>query len=101
MGKPPFFGSLWVKSRSDEGSVIIPRGYRIGYVRQTLEFTEDTILQEGMKGLPEGEQDHYWKVEKILMGLGFSLADMKRPPREFSGGFQVRLNLAKVLVSDP
>ncbi len=100
-GKTTLFRIIVGEEPSDEGSVIIPRGYRIGYVRQTLEFTEDTILQEGMKGLPEGERDHYWKVEKILMGLGFALADMKRPPREFSGGFQVRLNLAKVLVSDP
>ena len=100
-GKTTLFRIIVGEEFPDEGSVIIPRGYRIGYVRQTLEFTEDTILQEGMKGLPEGERDHYWKVEKILMGLGFSLADMKRPPREFSGGFQVRLNLAKVLVSDP
>ena len=99
-GKTTLFRIIVGEEPADEGSVIIPRGYRIGYVRQTLEFTEDAILQEGMKGLPEGERDHYWKVEKILMGLGFSLADMKRPPREFSGGFQVRLNLAKVLVSD-
>jgi len=100
-GKTTLFRIIVGEEPSDEGSVVIPRGYRIGYVRQTLEFTEDTLLQEGMEGLPEGERDHYWKVEKILMGLGFSPADMKRPPREFSGGFQVRLNLAKALVSDP
>ena len=100
-GKTTLFRIIVGEETPDEGSVSIPRGYRIGYVRQTLEFTEDTILQEGMKGLPEEERDHSWKVEKILMGLGFSLADRKRPPREFSGGFQVRLNLAKVLVSDP
>ena len=100
-GKTTLFRIIVGEEPPDEGGVIIPRGYRIGYVRQTLEFTEEAIIQEGMKGLPEGERDHYWKVEKILMGLGFSLEDMKRPPWEFSGGFQVRLNLAKVLVSDP
>lgn len=100
-GKTTLFRIIVNEEHPDEGSVMIPRGYRIGYVRQTLEFTEDTILKEGMKGLPEGEPEHYWKVEKILMGLGFSPAEMQRPPHEFSGGFQVRLNLAKVLVSDP
>ena len=64
-GKTTLFRIIVGEEPADEGSVIIPRGYRIGYVRQTLEFTEDTILQEGMKGLPEGERDHYWKVEKI------------------------------------
>ena len=40
-------------------------------------------------------------MEKILTGLGFSDGDMVRSPHDFSGGFQVRLNLAKVLVSEP
>jgi ATP-binding cassette subfamily F protein 3 len=54
-----------------------------------------------MTGLPEHEKDHHWKVEKILAGLGFSQDDMQRHPQAFSGGFQVRLNLAKILVSEP
>ena len=54
-----------------------------------------------MTGLPEPEKDHHWKVEKILAGLGFSQSDMQRRPQDFSGGFQVRLNLAKILVSEP
>jgi ATP-binding cassette subfamily F protein 3 len=54
-----------------------------------------------MRGLPPNESDHHWKVEKVLAGLGFTDADMQRPPREFSGGYQVRLNLAKMLVFEP
>jgi ATP-binding cassette subfamily F protein 3 len=54
-----------------------------------------------MLGLNDHERDERWKVEKILTGLGFSPEDFTRHPREFSGGYQVRLNLAKVLVSDP
>jgi ATP-binding cassette subfamily F protein 3 len=54
-----------------------------------------------MKGLPETQKGQHWKVEKVLAGLGFSQSDMDRSPAEFSGGYQVRLNLAKVLVSDP
>ncbi len=85
----------------DSGTLTFPKNYRIGYVRQHLDFTQDTVLKEGMKGLPEDEKDHYWKAEKILSGLGFSNNDMQRHPGEFSGGYQVRLNLAKMLVSDP
>jgi ATP-binding cassette, subfamily F, member 3 len=85
----------------DEGTVTIPRNYRMGYVKQQLNFTEDTILKEGMKGLPNTEKDHLWKVEKVLDGLGFQPTDMDRNPLEFSGGYQIRLNLAKVLVSEP
>ena len=86
---------------SNEGTISIPKQYRIGYVRQHLEFSEDTVLKEGAKGLIEGEEDNTWKVEKILAGLGFSHDDMHRSPGEFSGGHQVRLNLAKVLASEP
>ena len=68
---------------------------------QHIGFTKDTVLEEGMPGCREAESDHHWKVEKILAGLGFSDADMQRHPSEFSGGYQVRLNLAKVLVSEP
>ena len=100
-GKTTLFKMIIGQESSDGGQIIIPKNYRIGYVQQHLEFTEDTVLREGMRGLPEAEQDHHWKVEKVLVGLGFSEADMERPPSDFSGGYQVRLNLAKVLVSEP
>jgi ATP-binding cassette, subfamily F, member 3 len=100
-GKTTLLRILTGNEAPDSGSVIIPKNYRIGHVRQHLSFSRKTLLEEGMTGLVEAEKDHYWKVEKILTGLGFSETDMGRHPDEFSGGFQVRLNLAKVLVSEP
>ncbi len=100
-GKTTLFRIITGDEHPDSGTITFPRGYRIGYVRQHLDFTEETVLKEGLKGLPEEEQLNHWKVEKILDGLGFSSQDMQRHPEEFSGGFQVRLNLAKVLVSEP
>ncbi len=100
-GKTTLFRIITGHEHADEGEVIIPRGYRIGYVRQQLDFTQSTVLREGCSGLPDGEQHNHWKVEKILAGLGFSGRDMQRAPAEFSGGYQVRLNLTKVLVSEP
>nr|CBX27762.1 hypothetical protein N47_C18200 [uncultured Desulfobacterium sp.] len=85
----------------DSGNIIIPKSYRIGCVEQHIEFTEDTVLKEGMKGLLEEEKDHFWKVEKVLAGIGFSADDLKINPMELSGGYQVRLNLAKIIVSEP
>jgi len=41
------------------------------------------------------------KVEKILRGLGFSNSDMDRDMDEFSGGWQMRCELAKILLSNP
>lgn len=100
-GKTTLFRIITGEESADDGKVIFPKNYRLGYVKQAIEFTQDTVLKEGMRGLPEAESTHHWKVEKILTGLGFSQTDMQRHPREFSGGFQVRLNLAKILVSEP
>lgn len=41
------------------------------------------------------------KIEKVLMGLGFSLSDMDRDCGEFSGGWQMRIALAKLLLREP
>jgi ATP-binding cassette subfamily F protein 3 len=100
-GKTTMLRMITHKTRPDSGQVVIPKNYQVGYVEQHIAFKADTVLGEGMRGLPAQEQDHYWKVEKVLAGLGFSQSDMNRHPDEFSGGFQVRLNLAKVLVSEP
>jgi ATP-binding cassette, subfamily F, member 3 len=41
------------------------------------------------------------EVEKVLMGLGFSRADFDRPTSEFSGGWRMRIELAKILLQKP
>ena len=41
------------------------------------------------------------KVEKTLMGLGFSRSDFTRPTKEFSGGWRMRIELAKILLKSP
>ncbi len=100
-GKTTLFRLITGEVSPDSGVIIIPKNYRIGYVRQEIGFTKDTLLSEGMTALRDDEKDQHWKVEEILSGLGFSKEDFKRHPDEFSGGFQVRLNLAKELVSEP
>ncbi len=41
------------------------------------------------------------KIEKILMGLGFSTSDLEKQTGEFSGGWQMRIALAKLLLMQP
>lgn len=41
------------------------------------------------------------EVEKILMGLGFVRDDFNRPTSEFSGGWRMRIELAKILLQKP
>lgn len=40
-------------------------------------------------------------VEKALLGLGFKREDFNRPTSEFSGGWRMRIELAKLLLQDP
>jgi len=41
------------------------------------------------------------EVEKILIGLGFKREDFTRPTSEFSGGWRMRIELAKILLQKP
>lgn len=41
------------------------------------------------------------EVEKALMGLGFKRSDLDRPTSEFSGGWRMRIELAKLLLRNP
>ncbi len=99
-GKTTLFRIIAGLESADSGSLSIPKNYRIGYVEQEPVFTADTVLGEAALGLPPTERDLLWKAEKVLAGLGFEPGEMERPPVELSGGFQVRLNLAKVLLAE-
>ncbi len=48
-----------------------------------------------------GGLTHHADVERILQGLGFSSEDLFRLTDEFSGGWQMRIELAKILLSKP
>ncbi len=99
-GKSTLLRILTGEEHADSGIVAIPREYRVGWLKQNLSFTQANVVLEGATGLPEHEQDAIWKVERILSGLGFSEAMMNREPAKLSGGYQVRLHLAKILLSD-
>ena len=47
------------------------------------------------------EVNYEAEVEKILIGLGFERADFTRPTSEFSGGWRMRIELAKILLKQP
>ena len=59
-----------------------------------LSEIHEALLEEGYFSRKE-------IIEQVLFGLGFSKADMGRPTSEFSGGWQMRIALAKILVENP
>ncbi|MCU0845481.1 MAG: ATP-binding cassette domain-containing protein [Spirochaetes bacterium] len=100
-GKTTLFRLIIGEEHPDSGVIAVPKNYSIGHVRQQLSFSEATSIGEACLGLPEEERADRWRAEKILAGLGFGADDMGRAPAGLSGGFQVRLNLAKALLSAP
>ncbi len=100
-GKTTLFRMILGKENPDAGNIVVPKNYRIGYVSQNLKFKHPSLLEEAISALPVIEETHHWKAEKILSGLGFFPAEFQNHPKAFSGGFQIRLNLAKALISEP
>jgi ATP-binding cassette, subfamily F, member 3 len=47
------------------------------------------------------EVNYEAEVEKVLKGLGFEREDFNRPTKEFSGGWRMRIELAKILLKKP
>lgn len=48
-----------------------------------------------------GGYDIHHKTEEVLQGLGFANADLQRPYKEFSGGWRMRVLLAKMILQQP
>ena len=64
--------------------------------KKLLEYTDKLHDLE----LAGGYTIHH-RTEEVLQGLGFSNADLQRPYREFSGGWRMRVLLAKMILQQP
>ncbi len=60
------------------------------------------VMGEWEQQLEEFQPDRIKsKIERILTGIGFKLSDLDRDTGEFSGGWQMRIALAKLLLKNP
>ena len=75
-------------------------------IRTDYESEEYMALIERVSELSEKfyaiDMTHFEEdVEKTLLGLGFKRSDLDRPTSEFSGGWRMRIELAKLLLKNP
>ena len=83
----------------------------IGYLPQVMLFHDDRTLREevmrvrneGIRELEhEGEDARFIaEMDRTIIGLGFERKDFDRPCSEFSGGWRMRIELAKILLRHP
>ena len=67
-----------------------------GYAELVERFTT-----EHERYMMMGGENYEAEIERTLTGLGFSRDDFDRPTREFSGGWRMRIELAKILLRRP
>ena len=127
-GKTSLFKMIQGEIDSDEGDFKYPPDLKIACLAQEVPGTDELALSYVMSGdlklleiqnsitKAENEQDYgalgelhsqfedhdgftaKTRAEQLLVGLGFSEEEFSKPLKDFSGGWRVRLNLAKTLM---
>jgi ATP-binding cassette subfamily F protein 3 len=127
-GKSSFFGLLNGTLHEDGGEFSIPAAWKMGQVAQEMPETEQSatdFVVDGDTGLlaaqaevaaaeasddgmrmahaymelhDAGAHDAPARAEALILGLGFSAAQLSQPVNSFSGGWRMRLQLARALM---
>jgi len=139
-GKTTLLKIITKELQPDDGIIIKPANYQIGYLPQEeIEFDAESVLFGAMQGLPEllrleqeiehlrrvissntddsmaleklGSLEHEFEMaggykmegaaKSVLSGLGFKTADFHRNIEELSGGWRMRVYLARLLLQNP
>ena len=61
----------------------------------------EKFTQEHERYMMMGGENYEAEIERTLTGLGFTREDFERPTKEFSGGWRMRIELAKILLQKP
>jgi ATP-binding cassette subfamily F protein 3 len=127
-GKTSLFKLILTELEPDQGSLELPSGTRIAHLAQEVPGSDEAALDYVMAGdtaysqvseaLLSAEAEGRYndlahlheemdtidgyaaraRAEKLLAGLGFSQEDFNKPLKAFSGGWRIRLNLARTLI---
>lgn len=76
-------------------------GERTAYESDEYMQLVEKFTAEHERYLMMGAENKEAELERTLMGLGFERTDFDRPTREFSGGWRMRIELAKILLRRP
>lgn len=74
---------------------------RTDYESEDYHALIDRFTHENDRFMMMGGTNYKGEIERTLTGLGFSREDFSRPTSEFSGGWRMRIELAKILLAHP
>jgi ATP-binding cassette subfamily F protein 3 len=128
-GKTSLFKLITGELEADTGALDFPQNMEISYLEQEVAATAELALDYVKSGdrhwaridqaITEAEQDGEFeklatlheqmdsidgytanaRAEQLMMGLGFQVDEFSEPLSSFSGGWRIRLNLARTLMS--
>ena len=74
---------------------------RTDYESESYTELVERVTQEHERFMLLGGENYEAEIERTLVGLGFERTDFDRPTSEFSGGWRMRIELAKILLRHP
>lgn len=74
---------------------------RTDYESDSYSKLVEKFSQEHERYMMMGGENYEAEIERTLTGLGFTRHDFERPTKEFSGGWRMRIELAKILLKKP
>lgn len=94
-----FAGNTELKARVDRLNAELAE--RTDYDSQEYMALVDRFTREHDRYMMMGAEGYEADIERTLIGLGFTRNDFDRPTSEFSGGWRMRIELAKILLERP
>ncbi len=108
VGKTTLLRLIAGEYQPTSGRIAKENGMTIGYLPQVMLHQDGLTLREDVMTVyheqPEGAIDEarfIAEMDRTIIGLGFERRDFDRPVSEFSGGWRMRIELAKILLRHP
>lgn len=100
-GKSTLFKLIMGLEPVDKGDIALRTGIRFGYLPQETPHLSNKHVLDEIIGEEFQDNRREAQAKKILMGLGFKIADFTKAVSELSGGWQMRVMIAKLLLDEP
>jgi ATP-binding cassette subfamily F protein 3 len=101
-GKSTLFRMLLGEQQPDSGEIDMRRGMAVGYLPQENPPLEGgKIIDEALAHHADPDGKITAKAKSVLMGLGFKVTDFERDVSTLSGGWAMRVAMARLLLQEP